>query len=105
MIARYSPNTSSSSAVQIWRDVTFISSYLNGDNACLLWTQGYDLFPLELIGAKSLVFSSTQVEMTALISAFEYISQNAIVEEVKVYSDSLGALALLLNCYWKSSLI
>ena len=29
--------------------------------------------------------------MTALISAFEYISQNAIVEEVKVYSDSLGA--------------
>jgi len=42
--------------------------------------------------------------MIALISAFEYISQNAIGEEVQVYSDSLGALAFRVNGYWKSSL-
>ena len=47
-------------------------------------------FPLELTGAESMVFSSTQVEMIALISAFEYISAQAIGSQVQVYSDSLG---------------
>jgi hypothetical protein len=50
--------------------------------------KAYDLPLLELIGAKSLVFSSTQVEMIALISEFEYISPNEIGEEVQVHSDS-----------------
>lgn len=61
-------------------------------------------FPLELTGAESMVFSSTQVEMIALISAFEYISAQAIGSQVQVYSDSLGALSFLTTGYWKASL-
>jgi ribonuclease HI len=51
-----------------------------------------------------MVFSSTQVEMIALISAFEYISAQAIGSQVQVYSDSLGALSFLTTGYWKASL-
>jgi hypothetical protein len=55
-------------------------------------------FPLELTGAESMVFSSTQVEMIALTSAFEYISAQAID------GSSLGALSFLTAGYWKASL-
>jgi len=90
VIARYSTTISFPYAVQ-WQCLSRLDSSLRPP-------------PLELIGGESLVFSSTQVEMIALISAFEYISQNAIGEEVQVYSDSLGALAFRVNGYWKSSL-
>jgi hypothetical protein len=42
--------------------------------------------------------------MIALISAFEYISAQAIGSQVQVYSDSLGALSFLTTGYWKASL-
>ena len=61
-------------------------------------------FPLELTGAESMMFSSTQVEMIALISAFEYISAQAIESKVQVFSDSLEALSFLTTGYWKASL-
>jgi len=51
-----------------------------------------------------MVFSSTQVEMNALTSAFEYISAQAIGSQVQVYSDSLGALFFLTTGYWKDFL-
>jgi hypothetical protein len=51
-----------------------------------------------------MVFSSTQVEMIGLISAFEDISAQAIGSQVQVYSDSLGALSFLTTGYWKASL-
>ena len=51
-----------------------------------------------------MVFSSTQVEMIALISAFEYISAQAIESKVQVFSDSLEALSFLTTGYWKASL-
>jgi ribonuclease HI len=51
-----------------------------------------------------MVFSSTQVKMIALISAFQYISAQAIGSLVQVYSDSLGALSFLTTVYWKASL-
>jgi hypothetical protein len=51
-----------------------------------------------------MVFSSTLVEMIALISAFEYISAQAIGSQVQVYSDSLGVLSFLTTGYWKAYL-
>jgi len=42
--------------------------------------------------------------MIALISAFEYISAQAIESKVQVFSDSLEALSFLTTGYWKASL-
>jgi ribonuclease HI len=104
VISRYNLSTISPDAVQVWTDGSFNTSDLNGGTACLIWSQGYDNSPLELTGVESCVFSSSQVEMIALISAFEIVSEHSIGKHVQIYSDSLGALTFLTSAYWKSSL-
>ena len=42
-IKRFTQDSPSHSAIQIWTDGSFRSQDLNGDTACLIWTQGYDV--------------------------------------------------------------
>jgi hypothetical protein len=54
-----------------------ITSDLDEDTAAFVWKPSYDSNSLNITGAESFVFASTQVKMKALISAFEYIALNA----------------------------
>jgi ribonuclease HI len=102
VISRYNLSTISPDAVQVWTDGSLNASDLKAGTACLIWSQGYDNSPLELTGVDSCVFSSTQVEMIALTSAFEFVSEHSIGKHVQIYSDSLAALTFLASGYWKS---
>jgi hypothetical protein len=73
-------------------------------NHCPCMNQRYVSELVAILGAETVVNSSTQVEMIALITAFEHIARNLIGRTVQIHSDCLSSLSYIDNYYWKASI-
>jgi hypothetical protein len=93
--ANWSDSTPLPGAVQVWPDVSCIADDLNGGTADLIWHEGYDHHLTIVTSAQGQVHSSTQVEMLALATAFDYIASHFPGCTVQVYSDSKSSLNYL----------